>query len=453
MFPLSIGKMQSDFIAWILRDVSGIRGKCLQRLNIISKVIYIAYKGFFQNNLLLRSSALSYTVVLSLVPTLALGIAILKGIGIDDQMKHMAYDFISQIEITESIELEDVNATAQTDNVAPQQTLAGHLKRVADMVFDYVEKTNFAALGAFGVAGLMFTVLSVMSSIENALNNIWHAGSERSLSRRLMNYMALFIIVPVVLNLAIAVLSSMQGSFLWEYFFSYIPLDMKNPVSMILLNFFLVVSTFIFIYVFMPNTKVNITPAAIGGLVAGVGWFLTQYIYLKLQIGVARYNAIYGSLASLPLLLMWIYVGWVVFLTGAEVAYAAQAWRFRIHFTGKIRPFSNLAFSFDILREVYRNFDNREKTMILDVAEELKLDASTVEEIMDAMREAGFLIRIDSEGVEEFIPSTPSEKITVDEVAGVILGKSDSGTKGAKVVEEILQAINERLADKKISEI
>jgi membrane protein len=245
----------------------------------------------------------------------------------------------------------------------------------------------------------------------------------------------------------------MQGSFLWEYFFAYIPLDMKNPMTMILLNFFLVVSTFIFIYVFMPNTKVNITPAAIGGLVAGVGWFLTQYIYLKLQIGVARYNAIYGSLASLPLLLMWIYVGWVVFLTGAEVAYAAQSWRFRIHFTGRIRPFSNLAISFDILREVYSNFDNRGKSMILDVAEKLKLDASTVEEIMDAMTEAGLLIRIDEEGEEKFIPSTPSKKITVDEVAEVILGKSGSGTKGAKVVEEVLQAIKERFADKKISEI
>lgn len=451
MIQHQAGRVWSEFIDWILKDISEIKGRWLQRLNVFSKVIYIVIQGFFQNDLLLRASSLSYTVVLSLVPTLALGIAILKGIGIDAQMKKMAYDFITQLEVTESMELDQVNEAIQQGKAIPQ-TLSSHLKRVADMVFSYVEKTNFAALGAFGIAGLMFTVLSVMSSIENALNHIWQTGGERPIGRRLINYMALFIIVPVALNLAIAILSSIQGSPLWEKAFAYIPLDIKDPVTMTLLNFLLVVATFIFVYVFMPNTKVNIMPAIIGALVAGTGWFLTQYLYIKLQVGVARYNAIYGSLASLPLFLMWIYVGWVVFLVGAEVAYAAQSWKYRIRFGGKISPFSKLSMAFDILEEVYRNFENRQKTTPLATAERLKLNAGVVKELMDIFSEGGILMRLEAEG-GGYVPSAPANRITVDEVSEIILGKTVTWTKGGKMAEEVQKAIKEKFSGKKLSEI
>ena len=79
-----------------------------------------------------------------------------------------------------------------------------------------------------------------------------------------------------------------------------------------------------FLYTFMPNTRVRFVPAVVSSLAGALLWTLWQKTYISLQIGVARYNAIYGTFASVPIFLAWLYVGWVIVLLGAEVAFAVQ---------------------------------------------------------------------------------------------------------------------------------
>jgi membrane protein len=82
--------------------------------------------------------------------------------------------------------------------------------------------------------------------------------------------------------------------------------------------------TFSFIFIFMPNTKVKLKSGIFAGILAGTLFQFVQWAYINLQIGVAKYNAIYGSLAALPFFLIWLQISWLIILFGAEIAFAVQ---------------------------------------------------------------------------------------------------------------------------------
>ena len=183
----------------------------------VFRIIAVFCREFQRNNIPLRSSALTFTIVLSLVPTLALGTAVLKGLGAGDQMRQMAYRFIDQIDgpsepsasSTSVSPTTPASVSAESGTSAPalspiadsqkhQETkITGHLHLAVAKIFDYVEHTDFAALGAFGIIGLVIAVLSVLGRIEQAMNVIWQAESSRPMGRKLMDYLALMILLPL----------------------------------------------------------------------------------------------------------------------------------------------------------------------------------------------------------------------------------------------------------------
>jgi membrane protein len=88
------------------------------------------------------------------------------------------------------------------------------------------------------------------------------------------------------------------------------------------LPFVVMWAAFTGLYIFMPNTRVNFRAALVGGILGGTLWQLAQWVYVNFQVGVTRYNAIYGTLAALPIFMVWIYVSWLIVLFGLEVTYA-----------------------------------------------------------------------------------------------------------------------------------
>ena len=162
----------------------------------VFRIVAVFCREFQRNNIPLRSSALTFTIVLSLVPTLALGTAVLKGLGAGDQMRQAAYRFIDQIDGSSTPSASAGAGTSAPDaNSAAAQgkqtnKITGHLHLAVAKIFDYVEHTDFAALGAFGIIGLVIAVLSVLGRIEQAMNVIWQAESSRPMGRKLMDYLA-----------------------------------------------------------------------------------------------------------------------------------------------------------------------------------------------------------------------------------------------------------------------
>jgi len=260
------------------------------------RVATIVAAGFIDDLCLTRASALAFATLIALVPVLALLFAVLRGLG------------------WHGARLETLVLSKAT-LLSPQ---------AIDTIVSYVDNVNFAGLGVLGAGFLLVTFASVVSSVEGAFNAIWDDVPGRTLGRRISHYFAVLVIAPILLVLTLSSSAAVRGHplYLWlasswglgaalEYTFAYV----GWVVSWIL---------FAFLYMFVPNTRVRFVPAVVGGILAGSIWQLTQWLYLSFQIGVSNYDAIYGALAQLPLLMAWVYISWIIVLFGAEVAHALQ---------------------------------------------------------------------------------------------------------------------------------
>lgn len=284
---------------FIFRDVWDMEISRLPPLRAIPVRIYrvghLVIKGFIEDELSIRASALTYTALLSLVPLLALVFSLLKGFGAGQA---------------------GMDRFMEWQTTMPQQFQDFIVKTM-----DIVQNTNFAALGWAGFGVLVLAAIAVMGSIETSFNRIWGITTSRNLIRRITNYISILVVVPILIGLSGTVMATLSSEHVIQ------KLGSIGPVYSAFLKLSPVFSAwlaFSFLYVFLPNTRVKAWPAFWGSLIGAMLWLGWQKAYISLQVGVARYNAIYGTFASIPIFLAWVYISWVIILLGAEIAFAVQ---------------------------------------------------------------------------------------------------------------------------------
>jgi membrane protein len=452
-----------------------LRGGC--------RIIFIVTREAQDDRITLRASALTFTVVLSLVPMLALGTAVLKGLGAGDQMRIAAYKFIEQFEsAAENLNFvpdqgqppaaeEPEKASNQipgqeqplatdapgkistpvpdSDGQAAEQesesgNLTGHLHSAVDKIFDYVDRTNFTTLGTIGIIGMVLAALGVVGSIEQSMNAIWQTRTGRALGRKIIDYMALMILLPISVNLALATGTAMQSNTLYTKIQVIMPAMMFGFILK-LLPVLILILTFTLLYRFIPNTRVEYIPALAGGIFGGLSWYLVQIIYIKLQIGVAKYNAIYGSFATLPLFFLWIYVAWVVFLLGAEVAFAFQVWKQYQWEKVRLSPVVRLAMAFDIMEAALNDFTVRRVTNKSSLARHLGQPDNAISVIVNELSDGGMLRRVSGK-LEGYVPAAPSAQLKPVEIMDIIFGKDiPEVLKGCGLANKALKAARQSL--------
>lgn len=264
------------------------------------RIFLLAIRGFNEDKCLLKASALTYFTLFSIVPVIALLFAIAKGFGYEKKL---------QADL-----LQDFNQNADV------------LNKVFEYANSMLESTKGGLIAGVGILLLLWSVMKLLGSIEDSLNEIWEIKKNRSYIRKFTDYLAIMLLAPVLLLVSgsITVLIKTQldvamNSMSW--------LRHLGPVFAILLkliSILLVSGLFTFLYIVLPNTKVNFKSALLAGIVSGLLFELLEWAYLSFQIGAVRYNAIYGSFAALPLFLVWVQYSWFIFLFGAELAFANQ---------------------------------------------------------------------------------------------------------------------------------
>jgi membrane protein len=258
------------------------------------RVTQLIVKGFTEDDLAVHASALTFVTLMSLVPILAVGFALLKGFGFGQ---------------------EQIDTLLQWKSSMP-----GQFQSFLDSVLNIVNTTNFAALGWVGLGFVIFTAVIMLASMEVSFNRIWGITKMRSPLRQAANYISVIVLVPLLIGAASAVEASLKG--LLPILPESVSFVVKNLLR--LTSFFMTWLAFWFLYVFLPNTRVRAASALISSLVGAILWLTWQKAYISLQMGVARYNAIYGTFASVPIFLAWLYMSWVIILLGAELAFALQ---------------------------------------------------------------------------------------------------------------------------------
>jgi len=354
-------------------------------------------EGFVRDHLLLRATALSYFTVLSLIPLLAVVISIVGAVGIGG-------DFADMI---------------------VRQLAAGNPEAQAG-ILTRIRSVNFAGLGTLGAASLLVTTILCISTVEADLNAIWGVRQQRTLARRFADYLAVLVVGPLLLATALSLATTLQSQWLVqrliEYrFFSLIyDLGLQQAPTVVL------AVAFAFLYWFLPNTSVRPFAAMIGGAVAGVLVVLAQGIYLSLMVGSARYDAIFGGFAALPLLFVWIYLFWAMVLFGAEVAFAYDNLPlYRREVRGRaVTPAESEAIGLRIALEVARAFRDGAPVWTSDaLAEALDVPVRTVRAVLADLERAGLVAArgaIEEEGGYQL--GRPAETIPLTAVVRALRG-------------------------------
>ncbi len=412
----------------------------------ICRIVFITIHEFRKNELSLRSGALTYTILLSLVPMLALSTAVVKGLGGGDQLKNAVYSYVETLEQnstpfdknkTTTGALHSEQNPSQPEQ--PSSNLTEHLYSAVDKIFDYVDKTNFATLGTFGVIGMFLSVVLVLGNIETAMNAIWNVESGRSIIRKVADYLALVVLMPISINIGFAASAVLKSEALLSKFSILLPMVWIQAIILKIIPIFFLTLTLYVIYLFFPHTKVKSIPALAGALFAGFFWFEVQNVYISLQVGVSKYNAIYGSFATLPLFLIWMYFGWIFILTGAQIGYAFQNRGSYQLKPNDAKPSYQLSIAFDLMDYVQESFRLESPATLEKFYEKFPIHSQRL--VNDTMAELinNNLIHL-SESDASLKPSSSTAKTDHSKVIDAILGSGFSPTDGGLRSNKALQA-------------
>ena len=431
-----------EFKCWVWSEDPSIPN-WKRKIKGFCRLLHFFLHEFKENALTLRASALTYIIILSIVPVMAFGTAVLKGLGAENRMKQVVYDFIE--------EFEEASKKGAQDKSGAEFT--AHLRKAVDKVFEYVERTNFAALGFLGILGIIWAMISALSKIEDAMNSIWKTKKGRSWDRRILDYTALMVILPLSLNIVVGVVTASQIGKITRFMDKIIPVPIVSSLFFKSLPILILIGTFSVLYRFLPNTYVKPSSAILGGIVGGISWIIVQFLYVKLQIGVARYNAIYGSFATIPLFLIWIYMGWVMFLAGAEFSFVYQ-YRSSFNPTIKFTPVLKLATAFDVIRLLYKRFGEGKEFDPSKEAHVLGKPESLVREILDVLEKNNLVSQIKN---ANYLPSIDLDKLQLYRIVGAVCGEietSDSfGDRSVTFLMEKFKTDLDTLKKELISEI
>jgi membrane protein len=259
------------------------------------RTIVLAVRGFFDDNCMLRASALTFYTLMSIVPVFALAFGFAKGFGYDEVLRN---ELISNFQAYEKV-----------------------VNRILQFSDRMLNNTKGGLIAGVGVFVLLWTVIKLLGNIETAFNGIWGVKKGRVFVRKVVDYVVILFIATIFLVIASSA-NVYVTSFLGQY-----TETLFDPLIYIVLKFIpflLIWFVFFFIYMVIPNVKVSVKAAFISGIIAGTIFQIIQGLYIGLQFGMTKYNAIYGSFAALPLFLMWLELSWMIVLFGAELAYANQ---------------------------------------------------------------------------------------------------------------------------------
>ena len=179
-----------------------------------------------------------------------------------------------------------------------------------------------------------------------------------------------------------------------------------------------------FLYLFMPNTRVRFGSALLGALLAGTAWQLAQWGYIHFQLGVARYNAIYGTMAVLPIFMIWLYASWVIVLFGVELGYVIQnlgTLQAELREKSLENPLSvavHEEWGLRIVEALARRFVRGHGPQTAEqLAKAVELPVASVEDHLGILVRAEILATTSSDLMPGYIFTRPLEKLTVADVA------------------------------------
>ena len=397
------------------------------------RVIILTLRGYNDDRCLLRASSLTFFTLLSIVPIVAVFFGIAKGFGFERRLERELFQrFPGQ---------EDV------------------LNQIINFANSLLQQTQGGLIAGVGLLVLFWAVLKVLGHIERAFNDIWEIKESRSWIRKFSDYLAIMLIAPIFILMSgsITVFIKAQVSQITQ---KVAYLDVLNPFIYFLFEsmpYILIWILFTILYIIMPNTKVSLKAGLLGGVVAGTLYQIAQWAYITFQISAAQINAIYGSLAALPLFLIWLQISWWIVLFGAELSFASQnvdTYEFEPD-SLKVSPGFRKLLTLQVVHLLINKFQNGDKPLTdSQISDKLQMPIRLVHRILSELVESGLVSEIKTKTDKEFAyqPARDINQLTIQSVLQALdqQGIEDipvAQTEGYQALSQALQDFSQSMAE------
>jgi membrane protein len=346
--------------------------------------------------------SLVYTTLLSIVPLLAFSFSVAKGFGIHEQIQDQMYLFL--------------------------EPLGDRGAEITDKVMSLVYNVDGRVLGGVSLAFFMWTAVSMVQKVEESLNYVWYVSEPRSFARRFTEYMAVLMIGPIAIFIAIGMITALQNQSIVQYLLQNQLIGPLFVATGKLTPYFIVAGVFAFLYWFMPNTRVRVLPALLGGLAGGFIWASMVIIFTTFIATASARQAVYASFAIAIVTLIWLYLNWLTLLIGAQLAFYIQHPEYlRI---GRQEPrLSNSMrerLALNIMLLVGRAFRDPQQSLSIEtLSDALQIPSLTLEPILRDLEDNSLLTTNEK---DELLPGRETAQITLREILDVVRSQGGTGS-------------------------
>ena len=403
---------------------------------VLLRTVILSFRSFSEDKCVLRASALTFYTLLSIVPVVAMAFGIAKGFDMEKLLeKQLAQNFEGHEEV---------------------------LNRVLEYSRNLLDNANGGVIAGFGVLLLLWTVIKLLSNIESSFNDIWGIKEGRTIGRKFSDYLALILICPILLAIAgsttVFIASHLKKLTDYLEFYGLVLFIVNTSIK--ILPFFVTWLLFLFLYMFLPNTKVNFRPALFASFTAGIFYQLLQILYVNGQFALTRSNAIYGSLAALPFFLVWVQTSWLIVLFGAEIAFSAQnvdTYELEPDCLSA-SPFFKFSMALMILSKIVKDFDEgRVPPDENDISSELDIPIRLARDILFECEKSGLIVQVENKLQKSkagYHPALDSNKYTLTFIAERFIHNglnsiSDYENENLEKIKEKVSAVLSETAERK----
>ena len=410
--------------AFLFNERTDAAGRPLRTLIRFLRFPYAILRDVISGDLTLRAMGLVYTTMLSIVPLLAFSFSVLKGFGIHKQIRPLLLQFFeplgqSGVEMTNSI-------------------------------IGFVDNVQGTILGTFGLIFLIYTVISMIQKVEDSFNYVWQVERPRSFARRFSEYVSVLLIGPVLMFTAIGLLASLESTTLVQRLSEIEPFGTTLFYISRYAPFVLVIFVFSFVYTFVPNTRVKLSAALVGGTTAGIIWATIGKLFAALVAASTKYTAIYSGFAIVVMALMWLYISWLILLLGAQIAFYYQNPEFlrsgakRVELAGLLREKLALSTMY-LLAAAY--YEGRNEWTLNKLASHFGVPAKAFSSVTSALEERGLIVATEN---EQLMPGRALDTILLTDVLAAVRDSTADVPQrtGVAVVDKLAGEIESAIADK-----
>lgn len=353
------------------------------------KLIVLVAMGFQNNEISIRAASLSYTTLMGLVPLLAVSFSVVKSLGLHNRMRPFLLGFLAPFGKQGQI--------------------------ITDNIMGYINHLNTSVLSSLGVILLIYSVISMVQKVENALNYIWKTKRSREFARMFSDYLSVLLVGPVLVFAAIGVTSSFLANSIVHRVLAMPIFGGAIYTAGKLLPYFFVSAAFIFIYTFLPSVNVKLKAGLAGGIVAGILWQSLEWAFANFTVASTSYPAIYSSFAIAILFVAWVDLNWEILLIGATVSFYIQNQNYplfedQLQLSGRLKERLALTIMFLI---GLNHLNNRPQWTEVGLARRLNLPEATITEMLLLLMKKGLIEKTVSGG---YLPARALETIKLEDV-------------------------------------